>query len=455
MKKLGLVISFLMIFSVSSLFAVSYPVSNPNSWNFDYNPFKAYFAGMGGFHPGVDFDKGDSTGKSVYPIANGTIVAISPYKPSIGGGVVIKHIINGKTYYSVYYHVDTDNNWKIGTTKVYEGTSFTKIASITKFPEHLHLELRTSFNKSDWYPNDMGNGYYKSKDLIDKDKLIDPISFINNPINSSTSNKSIFDGAGSLVSPNEQCYGCDRDIAQMHPHSGANSTVVFQWLYDADSCSQLNISTEENLGDVIIKSKAWNGHLTKKAEKVELNAGEPITIKRPDSSNSWTTFAVTTTKPLDFSNRIYVDCKTSDDGYNIGTRSDADIELVDVTNGYFWSGTSSLISQATQRGSNQFGIDKDYAVTFENHKSLTSFQWYASSSCPKLKIRNARHENINSPVNDVRIKGWAEENWSSNKCSSTLPCTLDAPDGNGYYVIKVKSDADAVRFGKLSAVCVQ
>ena len=72
-----------------------------------------------------------------------------------------------------------------------------------------------------------------------------------------------------------------------------------------------------------------------------------------------------------------------------------------------------------------------------------------------MKIRNARHENINYTVNDVRIKGWAEENWSSNKCSFTLPCTLDAPDGNGYYVIKVKSDADAVRFGKLSAVCVQ
>jgi hypothetical protein len=277
------------------------------------------------------------------------------------------------------------------------------------------------------------------------------------PLSSNINNKnsSIFDGAGSLISPNEDCYGCDKDIAKMHPHNGENSTVVFQWLYDADSCSQLDIFSDESIGDVIIKSKKWDGHLTQKAFKVKLNAGSPITLKRPDNNNKWTTFAITTTEPLNFSNSITAECKTSDDRFKKGIRSDVNKDLIDVSHEHFWTGTGSIISFATERGSNQFGIDKDLAVTFENQKSLTSFQWYASSSCPKLKIMNGRSSRINSPINEVRIKGWAEENWSSNKCSSTLPCTLDAPDGEGYYVIKVKSDADAIRFGLIGAQCVQ
>ena len=279
----------------------------------------------------------------------------------------------------------------------------------------------------------------------------------NTPRSNSSENSSIFDGAGSLVSPNEDGAGASYDIAKMHPHDGENSTVVFQWLYDKNSCSQLDITSEESIGDVIIRSKKWNGHLTKEEIKVRLDSFTPITIKRPDSNKNWTTFSVTTTNPLTSSNKIYAECKSSSDRFKTGHRSTiSNKDLLNVTHNRFWTGTGSIISFATERGSNQFGIDKDYAVTFKTEKSLTSFQWYSSSSCPKLKIRNARSSTINSPITSIHIKGWADESWGSNQCGSTLPCTLDAPDGEGsYYVVKVKSDADAIRFGTLKAECVQ
>ena len=240
----------------------------------------------------------------------------------------------------------------------------------------------------------------------------------------------------------------------MQEHSGKNSTVVFQWRYDKNTCSQLDITSEESIGNVILKSKSWNGDTIEKSEKIRLNAGIPITIKRP-VNNKWITFSITTTKPLKFSNMIYANCRTSDDIEKVGIRSNIEKDLVEVSNNYFWSGTGSLISFIKDRGSNQFGINKDYAITFKKHKSLTSFQWYASSSCSKLEIKNLENNNIKSFINKVSIKKWDEKKWSSNKCSSTLPCILNAYEGEGYYIIKILSDINSKQYGILSAECIE
>ncbi len=279
----------------------------------------------------------------------------------------------------------------------------------------------------------------------------------NSSIDLDNKNLSIFDGAGSLISPNENCYGCNKDVVKMHEHNGKNSTVVFQWLYDKDTCNQINITSEENIGDVIIKSKIWNQQSIQNAKKVELNSMTPITIKRPDDNHKWTIFSITTTKPLNFSNMIYASCKTSNNTKKIENESNINKNLVNLNNHYFWSGTGSLISIAKNRGSNQFGIDKDYAITLKNNKSLTSFQWYASSFCPKLKIENVKIHDTESNIKNVNvsIKKWDKKNWSLNKCSSTLPCVLEAPKGNGYYVIKIMSDINTIKSGILSAKCIK
>jgi hypothetical protein len=399
-------------------------------------------------------------GTKVHAVANGTIVKVDSSVGSYGGdtpsrsggAIVIKHFTSeGKVFYALYGHL---KNFKVSKDDVVVGGEYigdvrSYYSGTTSLP-HLHFGINSNTPSY--------TGYTPTSNCINYLGFVNPENFLksNSPKQENIVPKTsgVFDGAGSLVCPNEDGFGCNKDIATMHPHGVDNSTVVFQWLYDEGSCSQLDIHSTSSIGDVIIKSKAWDGHLTKEAFKVRLNANAPITIKRP-STNVWTTLAITTTESLSSSAYIYATCKTSDDRVKNGIRSDIDKELVDVTHNYIWTGTGSLISHGTSRGSDEFGIDKDYAVTFDSKNSLTSFQWYASNDCSKLKITNARSSTINSAINEINIKEWDEENWSSNKCSSSLPCTIDAPNGNGFYVLKIKSNAGAIRFGTLAAQCVE
>jgi len=169
-----------------------------------------------------------------------------------------------------------------------------------------------------------------------------------------------FDGAGSLVSPNEICWGCNKDEARMHPHQWTGSTVVFQWLYDKETCSQIDIYASSPV-EVVLKSKAWKEHLTQEAVKVTLGS-QPITLKKPTSDSAWTTFALTSVDSIDKDISIKAYCRKPEDGYHKGNRETIETDLVDVTHDHFWTGTASLISRATKISN--FGYAKDWAVTF-------------------------------------------------------------------------------------------
>ena len=261
----------------------------------------------------------------------------------------------------------------------------------------------------------------------------------------------IFDGAGSIINPKGEGYGNNYDIAKMYPHPGTGSTVVFQWLYDAGTCSQLDISSQYDIGDVVIKSKKWSEHLTEKAFKVKLNEDTPITMKRPNSNPTWTTFSVTTTGTVPYPNLIKAECKTSSDGFKKGTRSDINKDLVDVTYDYYWTGTGSIISNVNRTFNQPYGMTKDLAATFRTKSSLTSFQWLRQGTCKKLKI--SASNGSSSSVNGVHIKEWNAKDWGDSKCNS-LPCTLN-PSTNNFFVIKVKSSPDAISSGQIKAECVQ
>ena len=163
----------------------------------------------------------------------------------------------------------------------------------------------------------------------------------------------------------------------------------------------------------------------------------------------WTTFAITTTKPLEFGNRIVAECKTSNDTFEQGNAVNVDTNLVDVTHDYFWTGTGSIISSASREFNPPYGMTADLAVTFKSNNSLTSFQWLKQENCKQLKIST----NEGSAINSVHIKKWDVENWGESKCNS-LPCTL-SPATNEYYVIKVKSSANAISSGSLYAECIE
>jgi len=254
-----------------------------------------------------------------------------------------------------------------------------------------------------------------------------------------------FDGAGSLVSPQEDCWGCNHDVAAMHPHPGTGSTVVFQWLYDENHCKHIDLHANQNM-QVIVKSKAWSEHLTQQASKMNLGPNQRISLSRPDNNQVWTTLAVTSTQSLNQSAQVFATCKRSSDTFEQGSRENLPTSLVDVTYNYFWTGTGSLISQATKRTG--FGIEKDLAITFSQHNSLTSFQWLANNKCPRLEISSVTGGAARA---DVATKVWNQANNAySPKCTS-LPCQISA-DAN-FYIVKIKSEANAIPGGGLKAIC--
>jgi N-acetylmuramoyl-L-alanine amidase len=276
-----------------------------------------------------------------------------------------------------------------------------------------------------------------------------------NSSDSGTSNNSsisgIFDGAGSLVSPKEDGAGKNWDVAVMQPHPGTGSTVVFQWLYDSKSCKQIDLFASKNI-DVAVKAKTWDSHYIEKAFKVTLGKDSGVTLKKPTNS-FWTTFAVTSIDSVNKATKIYAICQKSNAPFNKGNSMSIDKELVDVTYGYYWTGTGSIISTASREFNPPFGMTADWTETFDKHQSLTSFQWLKSYNCKKLRL-SEQGSSKKVSLNGVFIKKWDQENWGDNQCSS-LPCVL-SPSTNEYFVIKIKSNAGVISHDKyLQAECIE
>jgi len=253
-----------------------------------------------------------------------------------------------------------------------------------------------------------------------------------------------FDGAGSLISPTQDGSGANSDVDRMHANPSRTSTVVFQFLNNsAGNCHHVDISS--SIGEAVIQAKSWDSHEVTTSYRGSL----PMSV---NSEGSWTVVAVTSTAPLADSANVYATCKTSSDSltpsyYN---RTVMDLKLIPLDLDYYWTGTGSIMSHL---GSGT-GKTADVVPTFESHKSLSSFQWYASSSCSKLNIFAGGAVSLNGD-NEVAIKRWnADSNgWSGNLCSS-LPCTVSPPnDSSGYFIVKVKTNAGAVPSGYLNAKC--
>lgn len=96
---------------------LSYTVNNSGKirWPFPiavplgdlFGPRAAPCAGCSTFHHGTDFQPGD--GAPVYAIADG-VVTESEYSGSLGQHVAIEHTINGKTFTSIYGHMQAGSS---------------------------------------------------------------------------------------------------------------------------------------------------------------------------------------------------------------------------------------------------------------------------------------------------------------------------------------------------------
>lgn len=259
----------------------------------------------------------------------------------------------------------------------------------------------------------------------------------------------IFDGAGSLINSSLDCWGCNKDAAVMHPHPGTVSTVAFQWLYNKQSCHHIDLQSNYDI-EILVKQKASRKHFIQKAFKFYLTAGEFISLNKADNNSNWTTLAISSTHPIDKDVYISAFCREPQIHFNEGKRKTIiSNDLVNVTDNHYWAGTGSLISKANNRTGN--GVNEDIVVTFPKHNSLTSFQWYSSLSCQKLRISD--YYNTNSKIKaTVSIKSWNLDNSFFKKKCENLPCTINHV-GYGYFIIKVVTDAGVIRNGILYAKC--
>ncbi|MEN9461828.1 MAG: hypothetical protein RIS84_1848, partial [Pseudomonadota bacterium] len=267
-----------------------------------------------------------------------------------------------------------------------------------------------------------------------------------------TLSRTNFDGAGSLISPQNDVYGGNKDLDIMQPHAdtGTLSTVVFQFKPDSN-CHHIDIYSSPVIS-AFIQSKFWSDSALSTAFYGTL----PMSVAA--SSRGYTVVAVTSAVPLTSSVAVQAYCRpASSDNLNKAITFLADdnsSKTVSLGNNYYWAGTGSII---TSLGTG-IGKTSDFVPTFDTQKSLVSFQWQPSPSCPKLRLSPTKTASLTfKEDNEVSLKLWdtPDSSWRRQACGNlpgSLPCTISAPKASGYYMVKVKTMAGG---GDLRADCVQ
>ena len=243
---------------------------------------------------------------------------------------------------------------------------------------------------------------------------------------------SVFHGAGSLIEPQTDCYGCNRDIAVMQPAATA-STVVFQSKNENGRCPYLELQAD--LDGMHIVTKAWSD---REARYTYLVHALPVSLPVP---NLWNTTAVTSMQPLSRATRVYAYCRSTD-AY-AGARTQTSDVAVTFTDGYAWAGNGSVISRDS--AGNSFGNTQDVAITHSDKASLTAFQWQVSERCPRLNVH--AYPGFSGTL---KVKPWDGAAYTFEQPVS-FPYTL-ARD-RGYWIIAVETAAGAVAGGKIYAEC--
>jgi hypothetical protein len=314
-----------------------------------------------------------------------------------------------------------------------------------------------------------------SSKLIKTSQIIPQgIGIISAEIDYDTSdNKPIITGVGSIINPETTVaekyrFGSDRDEAIMQDHENSPSAVLFQWNYrkNVESCQYLNIvarnydyngkldSNSNNNLDVSVYTKAWNSNTNNSSYNMTL----PITIEKVDN---WNTILISSREPLKDKLNIKAICSSSKT-YKSTTATNINQPKVESHGKYVWAGNSSIIRRDNSTlNTQEDGIYRDVAISSRVDKGLTYFQWQPASNCLSLKLKAGQYpENSDGErveVNGINMKSWAST-WNSknetNYCNGNLPCTIQAPNGaNGYYIIKVKTNANAISSNRITAVC--
>jgi hypothetical protein len=278
-------------------------------------------------------------------------------------------------------------------------------------------------------------------------------------------NKSVLDGAGSLVDPNNNglCsingnYGCSKDTVRLHPHI-LPSSGVFQIFNNGGSCDYVQMSGE-TLPSMYISVKSWNQHYPGENQNyIYLGKEYSTTYKNDNSVNmftngisnipippGWVLINFTSQKPLNTStyNDITLTCargsyfqfwpgnQLQEVAPSIDERKkDPGTVLNSFDNENYWSGNGSLISFSGNSITNNIGKTTDYAITLSSKKSTVIFQIFRKSTiCSNIKLQSSVATDA-----EISYKPWYVKDWNNIgmvKLPYTLPLTID-----GYFIVKV------------------
>lgn len=260
-----------------------------------------------------------------------------------------------------------------------------------------------------------------------------------------------FDGAGSIIRTNNNCWGCNKDEARMQAHN-VPSTVVFQWTATSN-CSYLKVGVADGAGigniplDVVVHTKRWNDQSSDTAYKATL----PITVSKKDY---WNTTAITSQQSLSTTIRLIAKCANEQIPFS---KANIDNEFVQLVDNYYWAGNGSLIAKDNipDYNTEDAGVRQDWAIAFNQHKAMSIFQWQPSEACSSLLIdtKFGGDDDDFANVNQVDIKPWSATSWSGENLCSQLPCIIDDPSNGNYYILKIKTNAGAVKSGYIHASC--
>ena len=268
-----------------------------------------------------------------------------------------------------------------------------------------------------------------------------------------TGGASIFDGAGSIIDANTDCYGCDKDTAVMHPHNNANSTVVFQWLHNPSRCDNLILTAVDESNQplepplaVEIKSKGWNSQTIQSAYKTQISntASQPLRLTKQDE---WTTIAVTSSQPVDKKIWVTAACEAAGDRLPGLTRTTIEKTPVTLSGGANWMGTGSIISTARRSADGgAYGVVQDLAIGSDDSKAVTSLQWLSSEGCENLILEDGSTQEASRNVK-VSMKLWSDAKFTQHEACNSLPCGISPNESYHFYVLKIESEARSLPNG--------
>lgn len=387
--------------------------------------------------------------------------------------IVIEHD-NGEQ--SLYLHLKENSITINLNDQVKQGQIIGKIGNTGwSCGTHLHFQVQS-----------IGNSWFSYSKSIAFDDVMQDNGIPLEGYSYVSANTSLpsFHGAGSLISSSENGYGFNYDFDAIHELPSPNPTtglILFQWYRDKNCASlDLNVSAPPNTStssnsSVEIRTGNWNERFSDRVYDTYLPTNIQGNKQINGSATGWNVTAVKINNPSKFpkfdgvNRRIVASCSSQNSEQQPSTKN-VDPNGILLSNGYYWQGNGSLITDSVIRKT--IGSKQD-TVNLISANGAAFFQWKKTSVCKKLgivstysgayKVRFRAWNDVNNIISkDINLIGTynnkdAIPDWKYQSIDESLPSVND-----GYYLLSVYGDKNVLMQStpnyaenKINVKCIQ